>query len=42
MDCEPGFVKGDPALDWGFRGNAPVINIPGKPALKTRIHPSAF
>jgi hypothetical protein len=22
-DCEAGFVKGDPALDWGFRGKSP-------------------
>jgi hypothetical protein len=41
-DCEPGFVKGDPALDWGCRGNAPVIDTSGKPALQNRIHLSAF
>jgi hypothetical protein len=41
-DCEPGFVKGDSALDWGFRGNAPVIDISAKPALQNRIHLSAF
>jgi hypothetical protein len=42
LDCEVGFVKGDPALDWGFRGNAPVIDLSAKPALKNRIHLSAF
>ena len=41
-DCEAGFVKGDPALDWGLRGNAPVINSSGKPALENRIHLPAF
>jgi hypothetical protein len=41
-DCETGFVKGDPALDWGFRGNAPIINNSGKPALQNRIQISAF
>jgi hypothetical protein len=41
-DCEAGFVKGDPALDWGFRGNAPVIDTSGKPALQNRIHLPAF
>jgi len=41
-DCEPGFVKGDPALDWGFRGKAPVIDTSGKPALQNRIHLTAL
>jgi hypothetical protein len=41
-DCEAGFVKGDPALDWGFRGKAPVIHPSGKPALQNRIHLAAF
>jgi hypothetical protein len=39
---EDGFVKGDPALDWGFRGKAPVIHPSGKPAPKIRIHLPAF
>jgi hypothetical protein len=41
-DCEAGFVKGDLALDWGFRGNAPVINISTKPASQNRIQVSTF
>jgi len=32
----------NPALDWGLRGNAPVIHSSGKPALQNRIHPAAF
>jgi len=40
--CEAGIVKGDPALDWGFRGKAPVIHPSGKPALKNRIHSTTF
>ena len=42
MDCVAGFDKGEPALDWGYRGKAPVINPSGKPALKNRIHRAAF
>ena len=39
-DCDPGLVKGDPALDWGFGGKAPVIHPSGKPAPQNRIHPT--
>jgi len=35
--AKPGSSRAE-ALDWGFRGNAPVINISGKPALQNRIH----
>jgi hypothetical protein len=32
-----GFVKGDPALDWGLRGKAPAIKTSRKPAPQNRI-----
>ena len=41
-DCEAGIIKGGIALDWGHRGEAPIIKVSGKPALKNRIHLPLF